>query len=151
MNSITAEEIQSILDRYDIGAQPLGVLLGWGPNTIGRQLKHTIPDPEHAMRLKALRDPGYMMKLLKQHGNRLKPAARKKALAATQKQLQMGTSPALGALSLFVQNYVSTLDGVKTIIVDHKNVEFGKGELQCSGSAKKANGMYEFAFAGRKI
>ena len=82
LGSITAEEIQGILDRYNIGAHPLSLLLGWGANTIERQMKHTIPDREHAKRLQELKNPSVMYELLEKNRDRISDVAYKKALKA---------------------------------------------------------------------
>lgn len=84
VGSITAEEIRDILDAYDIGAEPLSRLLGWGPNTIERQMKHTIPDKEHARRLRELNDPRKMLELLDQNGGSISKVAYKKAREAAE-------------------------------------------------------------------
>lgn len=82
LGSVTPEEIRHILDKYDIGAQPLSLLLGWGANTVERQMKHTIPDREHANRLKALNDPRKMYQLLAEGKDRISSAAYNKAMDA---------------------------------------------------------------------
>ena len=150
IKSITTEEIQSILDKYSIGAQPLSNLLGWGANTISRQLKHTIPDSEHAKRLKSLQDPQNMLKLLNDRRECLTPAAYNKAMAAVKKLLAPNLSPVLSGLSGFAQGYISTLAPLKSLFVASKKHGIGTGELQCDGSVKNTGMNYEFAFAGRK-
>ena len=42
IDAMTPGEIRALLEKYDIGAQPLSNLLGWGANTIDRQIRHTI-------------------------------------------------------------------------------------------------------------
>ena len=59
---MTPGEIRALLEKYDIGAQPLSNLLGWGANTIDRQIRHTIPDREHTRRLRELNDPADVYK-----------------------------------------------------------------------------------------
>ena len=81
--SIMVSEIQAILDMYDIGANPLSQLLGWGENTIERQMKHTVPDKEHTEQLKRLFNPLNMVDLLVKKGDRLSNTAFKKAALAT--------------------------------------------------------------------
>ena len=80
--SITGEEIQEILKMYHIGAQPLSRLLGWGENTIERQIKHTIPDRERAQRLRRLKTPSAMLALLEANRNLISEAAYRKARRA---------------------------------------------------------------------
>lgn len=83
IGSIAVSDIRAILDMYDIGARPLSLLLGWGENSIERQMKHTIPDKEHADRLKQLFDPYNMMSLVAQQGDKISALARNKAIDAT--------------------------------------------------------------------
>lgn len=80
---ITVSEMRIILERYDIGARPLSLLLGWGENTIERQMKHTMPDLDHSNRLKALMDPYNMADLLIKFGSRITPVALAKLASAT--------------------------------------------------------------------
>lgn len=80
--SIMVSEIQTILNMYDIGANPLSQLLGWGENTVERQMKHTVPDKEHTEQLKRLFNPLNMVDLLVKQGDRLSKAAFKKAALA---------------------------------------------------------------------
>ena len=93
VGSITSDEIRSILDKYDIGAQPLSKLLGWGDNSIERQIKHTVPDLEHARRLRELEDPKAMKKLLFTNGNSIPTSAYKKAMNAVNRLLTTDSAP----------------------------------------------------------
>ena len=95
LGSITTEEIKAILDKYSIGAQPLSLLLGWGANTIERQMKHTIPDREHAARLRLLNNPHEMLSLLESGKGRISPVAYEKALRTVKSLLSPGTSTAI--------------------------------------------------------
>lgn len=87
IGSITSAEIRSILEKYNIGAQPLSRLLGWGDNTIERQMKHTIPDREHANRLRTLNDPHEMLRLLHDGRERITPVAYERSLRAVKTYL----------------------------------------------------------------
>lgn len=78
VGAIRSSRIRELLDRYDIGAEPLGDLLGWGPNTILRQMKYVVPDREHSKRLESLFDVNEMEKLVAENGDRLSPVAREK-------------------------------------------------------------------------
>ena len=80
--SISVSEIKALLNKYNIGANPLSKLLGWGENTIERQMKHTIPDQEHADQLKKLFNPVNMANLLLKNGNRISDVAMLKAMEA---------------------------------------------------------------------
>lgn len=79
IGSISVKDIQAILDRYHIAKEALSLLLGWGANTVARQMKHNVPTREHAARLKSLLDPYVMRELLAKNGNVLTPVALRKA------------------------------------------------------------------------
>lgn len=78
IGSISVSKIEGILKKYNIGAEPLSILLGWGRNTIERQLKHSIPDRMHADRLRALDHPAEMKKLLDANEERISSVAARK-------------------------------------------------------------------------
>ncbi|MBR3742686.1 MAG: hypothetical protein IKN04_19895 [Clostridia bacterium] len=80
--SISVTEIKALLEKYNIGANPLSKLLGWGENTIERQMKHTIPDTEHADQLKKLFNPVNMGNLLLKNGSSISEVALAKAMEA---------------------------------------------------------------------
>lgn len=78
VGAIRSSRIQELLDRYDIGAEPLGDLLGWGANTISRQMKYVVPDRDHSRRLESLFDVNAMERLVAENGDRLSRVAREK-------------------------------------------------------------------------
>ncbi len=81
--SITIAQIRELLKKYDIGANPLSLLLGWGENTVDRQMRHSIPDRIHADRLKdLLYDPIAMYDLLYSGKDKISASAFRKALRA---------------------------------------------------------------------
>ena len=82
MGVITIEEMQKVLDTYKIGARPLSLLLGWGENSIERQMKHVIPSREYSDKLKSLMDPANMMALLIQNKDSITESAFRKATVA---------------------------------------------------------------------
>lgn len=87
IGSVTATEIRALLEKYNIGAQPLSILLGWGENTIERQMKHSVPDCAHAAILRDLMNPLSMKLLLYKNGGAIADCAREKALRAVDKYL----------------------------------------------------------------
>ncbi|MHB8172095.1 MAG: hypothetical protein ACYDG6_11240 [Thermincolia bacterium] len=54
---ILASELKELLEKYQIGAKPLSLLLNWGECTIPRYLKGQIPNKEHSDKLKSLNHP----------------------------------------------------------------------------------------------
>lgn len=88
IGSITVKEIRSILDKYNIGAKPLSQLLGWGENTIERQMKHTIPDKEYTEQLRRLNNPFNMVELLVKNGDNIPRIAFLKAALEAIKQTE---------------------------------------------------------------
>ncbi|NLL73300.1 MAG: hypothetical protein GX237_07210 [Clostridiales bacterium] len=55
-DTITADEIRQILERYRIGKKPLAKLLGWGETTIIRYMDGDIPTSEYSSKLKMILD-----------------------------------------------------------------------------------------------
>lgn len=63
---ITTEEIEEILEQYDISGHYLSLLLGWSDRTVDRYKKGTMPTSEYSKRLKALVSPINMYEALEQ-------------------------------------------------------------------------------------
>lgn len=64
-NTITADEIRQILERYRIGKKPLAKLLGWGETTIIRYMDGDVPTREYSNKLKKILDnPEFFYDLL---------------------------------------------------------------------------------------
>lgn len=82
IGSISIRKMQELLDMYKIGKGPLSELLGWGANTIARQMSHTIPGRDKAACLKSLFDPYKMRELLAKNGAALREVARRKVSEA---------------------------------------------------------------------
>ena len=91
IGSYPVRDIERLLKRYNIGKQPLSKLLGWGANTIAREMRHTVPDREHTRRLRELEDPREMLELLRLHRNRISDTARRKAEKAALKEIRKQT------------------------------------------------------------
>lgn len=65
---ITINEIEEILEKYNIGKKPLSILLGWGENTIIRYLKGDFPNKKYSEVLSSiLKSPDYMYMLLEEN------------------------------------------------------------------------------------
>jgi len=79
---ITVEEIQQLLDKYDIGKKPLAKLLGWGETTIERYVNGITPLKIYSDELKKLQDPKYMQKLFEGNKDVLTSVAQKKIEAS---------------------------------------------------------------------
>ncbi|MGE5633316.1 MAG: type II TA system antitoxin MqsA family protein [Caulobacteraceae bacterium] len=74
----TIKEINELLEKYNIGAEPLSKLLGWGDKTISRYQKGLVPSREYSERLKELSNPLKMRELLERNREKVtKVAARK--------------------------------------------------------------------------
>jgi len=67
VGTIPVKRMEELLEKYNIGKGPLSRILGWGPNTIAREMKHCIPNKEHANRLESLFDPENMKILLEKN------------------------------------------------------------------------------------
>lgn len=60
---ITTNEIEKLLEKYNIGKKPLSKLLGWGEVTILRYLEGKMPTKEYSDKLLSLNDPLKMLDL----------------------------------------------------------------------------------------
>ncbi len=58
---ITIEEIQLIIDKYNIGKKPLSKILGWGDNTVSRYLNGDFPKKEYSDKLKSIMNSPYKL------------------------------------------------------------------------------------------
>lgn len=78
-NIISIEQINDILEKYNIGKRPLSLLLGWGEGTITRYLNGDIPTKNYSDTLKLiLEDVDEMSKILELNKCKIKEIAYKK-------------------------------------------------------------------------
>lgn len=84
---ITREEIENILNTYNIGKKPLARLLGWGEVTIERYLNGITPLKIYSDELKKLQNPAYMKKVYESNKEVLTDSARRKIEAALERCL----------------------------------------------------------------
>lgn len=78
---ISVEDIQKIMEIYNIGKAPLSIALGFGEITITRYLSGQMPSKEYSDIIKkALSTPNYMIKLLNENAERMGETAYKKAI-----------------------------------------------------------------------
>lgn len=83
---VSVEDIQKIMDIYNIGKAPLSVALGFGEITITRYLAGQMPSKEYSDIIKkSLSSPNYMIKLLNDNAEKLGETAYKKAIQAAEK------------------------------------------------------------------
>lgn len=83
---VSIEDIQKIMDIYNIGKAPLSVALGFGEITITRYLAGQIPSKEYSDIIKkSLSSPNYMIKLLNENAEKMGETAYKKAIRAAEK------------------------------------------------------------------
>ncbi|MBK5246847.1 MAG: DUF4065 domain-containing protein [Peptostreptococcaceae bacterium] len=82
-NLINVDEIQQILDNYNIGKRPLSVLLGWGEVTITRYLDGAIPTKQYSEKLfDILNNPENMDSILESNKHLIADAAYRKGKEA---------------------------------------------------------------------
>jgi len=82
-NLINVDEIQQILDNYNIGKRPLSVLLGWGEVTITRYLDGAIPTKQYSEKLfDILNNPESMESILESNKHLIADAAYRKCKEA---------------------------------------------------------------------
>lgn len=82
---ISVEDIQKIMDIYNIGKAPLSIALGFGEITITRYLSGQMPSKEYSDVIKkALSSPNYMIKLMNENKEKMGETAYKKAIKAAE-------------------------------------------------------------------
>jgi len=82
-NLIKVEDIEKILEVYDIGKRPLSLLLGWGEGTLTRYIDGDIPSKPYSDKLKRiLKDRMYYLKLLEQNKDNITDVAFRKSKKA---------------------------------------------------------------------
>lgn len=80
---VSVEDIQKIMDIYNIGKAPLSIALGFGEITITRYLAGQMPSKDYSDIIKkALSSPNYMIKLLNENKEKIGETAFKKAIKA---------------------------------------------------------------------
>ena len=152
IDSITSEEIKALLDKYNIGAQPLSLLLGWGANTIERQMKHTIPSKEHARRLRELQDPRNMLELLEKNAERISTTAYKKAYHAVLEYLPIPGFDMIASVFSAYHGYVTAMREVfNGLIMTATNCKTSEGKATYTETSKPSKRNYRYAFIGRNI
>lgn len=139
IGSITSEEIASILEKYDIGAQPLSRLLGWGQNTIERQMKHTVPDRAHSDILRLLNDPNVMLSFLVNNRGSITSLAYNKAIKATLSYL----SPGLEGLS---HNSAGAMFKRLSLMRENERSSGVHGSYQEEYSSKTGNDIFALVY-----
>ncbi len=78
---ISVEDIQKIMEIYNIGKAPLSIALGFGEITITRYLLGQMPSKDYSDIIKkALSTPNYMIKLLNENAEKMGETAYKKAI-----------------------------------------------------------------------
>lgn len=83
---ISVEEIERILEKYNIGKRPLSLLLGWGEGTVTRYLDGDIPTKQYSdILIKILNDSSYMKEILEQNKNNITDVAYRRTYTALQK------------------------------------------------------------------
>lgn len=148
LDSITADEIRDILERYNIGAQPLSLLLGWGANTIERQMKHTIPSKEHARRLRELKNPSVMYTLLENNRGKIKDIAYNKAHKAVFDQLEFDVRQQIQAMPAndSFKKMDSACLAAAFVLVQAKDRTMN---LRYNEDYRLPRSQYQLAFSGR--
>lgn len=82
-------EINGLLEEYNIGAEPLSKLLGWGDKTISRYQRGLMPSMEYSDRLKELNNPVKMRELLERNKGKITGVAARKLEVRIQEILSL--------------------------------------------------------------
>jgi len=103
---IRISEIESILEKYQIGAKPLSKLLGWGENTILRYLTGLTPNKEYSNKLKELFDPENIMAILNDNKKVITKTAFNKVIMAIKNiNTNVENKPSLQIADYFVNKF----------------------------------------------
>jgi len=87
-NLIKVEDIEKILEVYDIGKQPLSLLIGWGEGTLTRYSDGDIPSKPYSDKLKRiLENKMYYLKLLEKNKDNITDVAFRKSKKAVDERL----------------------------------------------------------------
>lgn len=87
---VSVEDIEKVMDIYNIGKTPLSIVLGFGEITITRYLLGQVPSKEYSDKIKhVLENPKYMLKILNENKEKIGDAAYKKAITPTLKLAQL--------------------------------------------------------------
>lgn len=83
---IQVSELESILEKYNIGKRPLSMLLNWGEGTLTRYLDGDVPTKQYSEKLRLLlEDSGYMIKILEENKDKITERAYKLCKEAIEK------------------------------------------------------------------
>ncbi len=84
----TREYLESMMQRYKIGAKPLSKLLGWGETTVMRYLDGIEPNREFAAKIKELSiNPWGYARVLEDNRDKLTEVAYRKSKKAVQQEI----------------------------------------------------------------
>ena len=82
---ISVDDIQKLMDIYNIGKSPLSIALGFGEITITRYMSGQMPSKEYSDIIKkALFSPDYMITLMNENAEKMGETAYKKAIKAAE-------------------------------------------------------------------
>ncbi|MDW7650370.1 MAG: DUF4065 domain-containing protein [Bacillota bacterium] len=114
-NIVLVSEIEELLEKYNIGAKPMSLLLGWGEATLPRYLKGQIPNREHSDRLKKIRNPYCLLEIFQQNKGVLSDVAARKVEGALSVLLELAAGqeniiPERGLVEFF-QDHPNSFNG----------------------------------------
>ena len=89
---ISVEEINKLLQKYNIGKKPLALLLGWGEATLLRYFDGFTPRREYSEQLRELMNPYKMLKIYQQNKDKITNVAGNKLLQSINEEIAMNTS-----------------------------------------------------------
>ncbi len=93
---ITIDDINKVLDKYQIGKRPLSILLGWGEGTITRYINGDIPTKQYSDTLKRVfNDHQFFNELLQQNKGKVSSrayGAAKKAVESLENNININVN-----------------------------------------------------------
>ena len=104
-SAIKADELEIMLQLYNIGKKPLAGLLGWNDTTIILYSKEGLPKNEYTCRLKELyENPALYAEILLSNKDKISPVAYKKSCEALHSLFPLTS---IGEAALFVIDYMN--------------------------------------------
>lgn len=114
---IQVQDIENILEMYNIGKKPFARLLGWGEVTIIRYVNGLTPTKEYSNRLKELMNPLKMLELYQKNSNVLTEASKKKLFNEIENLLDINEDEKAITPNTIAKYFLSKVDFESGLII----------------------------------
>jgi uncharacterized phage-associated protein len=122
---IKINEIEEMLEMYNIGADPLSKLLEWGNKTIARYLQGLMPSKEYSDRLKELFNPIKMKQVFEKNKSNLTGVASRKLETKIKELLSLEGDRQNGEVIAedIIRYYLSKVDEESGEVITHLKLQ----------------------------